>query len=137
LVAPGGSVEIPSTAVRPHDENAAAGVEYWSQIEEPWPGRPEEVFFHDLNTDETGQAYAGIFNPHLGLRLRYTFNTAQLPHLTQWKLMAAGQYVMGLEPSNVPLMPRAELREHDLLPILEPGESRDFEIAFRVDQSAS
>lgn len=133
LVAPGAAVEIPSRGVRPHDENAAGGIEHWARIEEPSPVRPEEVFFHDLNTDDSGQAYAGIYNPEFEMRLRYTFNTAQLPHLTQWKLMASGQYVMGLEPSNVPLMPRSKLRENGLLPILEPGESREFEIEFEVD----
>ena len=51
------------------------------------------------------------------------FDTAQLPYLTEWKLMGMGEYVLGLEPCNVPARNRVALREDNILPYLNAGET--------------
>lgn len=38
-------------------------------------------------------------------------------------MMEQGEYVLGLEPANVPLKNRKELRDENTLPYLQPGES--------------
>jgi hypothetical protein len=38
-------------------------------------------------------------------------------------MMGQGDYVLGLEPCNVPTRNRVVLKEQKLLPVLEPGES--------------
>jgi hypothetical protein len=38
-------------------------------------------------------------------------------------MMGQGEYVLGLEPSNVPLKNRKELRDENKLPYIQPGES--------------
>ena len=37
--------------------------------------------------------------------------------------MGKGEYILGLEPSNVPVKNRKELRNENILPYLQPGES--------------
>jgi hypothetical protein len=41
----------------------------------------------------------------------------------EWKMMGQGEYVLGLEPANIPLNNRKELKEQNILPLLQPGES--------------
>jgi hypothetical protein len=55
-----------------------------------------------------------------------------LPHFTQWKMMGAGTYVCGLEPSNAPLASRAELRSRGELPVLQAGEACEFYLELGV-----
>ena len=49
---------------------------------------------------ETGISRAALVNPKLGLGLSIAYANAELPNFIQWKCMASGDYVMGLEPSN-------------------------------------
>lgn len=39
--------------------------------------------------------------------------------------MGQGEYALGLEPGNVPVKNRKELREENRLPWLQPGESTE------------
>jgi len=121
-------VRAPSLQCRPRDEAAARGLERWSRLEEPQDEFAEQVFFHQMQADGAGDVRAEICNEAMnwGGFVRYKAET--LPHFTQWKMMGAGTYVCGLEPSNVPLLPRDELKRRGLLPMLEPGASVEFEI---------
>ena len=48
-------------------------------------------------------------------------------------MMGEGTYVIGVEPANCNgLGGRSATRESDQLPILEPGESRDYQIVVEV-----
>ena len=121
-----GARVLVNSAVEPRDEDAARGLENWDRVEAPTAGFAEQVFFHDVR----GPGRAVIWNSQrqIGVELRY--NRAQLPFLTQWKMLGAGAYVMGLEPSNAPLASRAELLERGQMPVLEAGETREFGIEF-------
>lgn len=73
-----------------------------------------------------------LANPRLGLALSMTFDGAELPHLFQWKMLGSGAYVLGLEPANCPVIEgRATARSNRTLPVLKPGESRHYRLAFR------
>ena len=43
-----------------------------------------------------------------------------------------GDYVVGIEPCNAPCANRAVLRERGLLPVLEPGETREITVDISV-----
>lgn len=63
-----------------------------------------------------------------------TFNVTELPYLTLWKNTASKNdgYVTGIEPgTSYPYNRRIE-RNFGRVPVLEPGESRTFEIQFSV-----
>lgn len=106
--------------------------ETWAQMEPPQPDFAERCYFHDCQPDENGRARAAIYNHEMGFGGYVEFSTAQMPYLTQWKMMGAGDYVCGLEPSNAPLAPRDEARASGALPFLEPGETREFDLEFGV-----
>lgn len=125
-------VRAPSAECTPRDEAAQAGADKWMQLEPPQPGYAERVYFHDMTPDENGFVCAEIWNEQLNFGAYINYRADTLPHFTQWKMMGAGTYVCGLEPSNAPLVPRAELRSRGALPVLQPGEARDFHLELGV-----
>ena len=112
--------------VAARDEAAARGLGNWAEVEAPQAGFDEQVFFHRLR----GDGRAAIWNEACKLGVQLKFDRAQLPFLTQWKMIGAGAYVMGLEPSNAPLASRAELLERGEMPVLRAGEAREFALEF-------
>ena len=128
LLEEGAQILIDSV-VKARDEDAALGLENWANVEAPLVGFREQVFFHELR-GASSHGGAAIWNEARKLGVQLTFARAQLPFLTQWKMLGAGAYVMGLEPSNAPLASRAQLLERGEMPILEAGETREFEIEF-------
>jgi hypothetical protein len=67
----------------------------------------------------------------LGVYVRWNLN--ELPYFVQWKMMGEGIYVVGIEPTNAPLhLTRKEMREQGLLPILQPGEQKVFNLEIGV-----
>ncbi len=121
-------LRAPSNKCEPRDEEAARGLSNWSRLEEPQDEFGEQVFFHQMQADAQGLVRAEIWNPALSWGGFVSYQAGALGHFTQWKMMGAGAYVCGLEPSNVPLLPRDQLKARGLLPMLEPGHSVQFEL---------
>lgn len=93
-------VVLPTLKVQPRDETSAPHVARWSRVEEPEPNMPEHVFIHELAADDHHNTFAAILNHQTKLGISVEFCKDVLPYFMQWKSMAAGDYVMGLEPSN-------------------------------------
>ena len=62
--------------------------------------------------------------------LRYT--AATIPYLSEWKMLADVDYVVGIEPVNTKIANRAELRAAGRLPTLGPGETREMDLEISV-----
>jgi len=105
------------------DEIAEKGIRQFRQFSKPQAGYQEQVFFHIMKADEKGETRVSLRNKKLGIALTVSFNVAGLKYLTQWKMMGQGDYVLGIEPCNVPCTNRKAMREEKLLPFLQPGES--------------
>lgn len=120
--------------VQPRDAAAAAGVSDWMRIQPPTQGYSEQVFYHDLPTDDRGWAGIALVNPTRGLSLSVRFQKATLPNLVQWKMMGNGVYVLGLEPANCLLEGRTRERARGTLQFLEPGESRDLQVEIAISE---
>ena len=118
----------------PRDEEAKKGIDEWNNFSVPVPGYAEKAFYHTVRTADNGKACAALINRDLagGLGLQISFDAEALPYLTQWKMMGQGDYVLGIEPGNAPVMSRVELREKGLLPTLEPGEVREITLDVTV-----
>lgn len=69
-----------------------------------------------------------------GLTVYIKFNPKQLPYLTEWKLENIKDYVLALEPANVPCESRNVLREMGILPYLAPGEKVNFRVEIGVKE---
>jgi hypothetical protein len=60
------------------------------------------------------------------------WNLGELPALCQWKMIARGFYVVGLEPGTMLPMGRGPLREKGALPMIDGQSRKDITIDFEV-----
>lgn len=58
------------------------------------------MYLHELAADENGRSFAAVVNRKLGLGVVIDFDASLLPYFMEWKSTGAGDYVVGLEPSN-------------------------------------
>jgi hypothetical protein len=107
----------------PRDSVAEKAIKDFKKLTKPTPGFKEQVFIHTMKKDDHGMSMVNLLNKKLGIALSIKFDAIRLPFLTQWKMMGQGDYVLGLEPCNVPPKNRKTLRDEKILPILEAGES--------------
>ncbi len=113
---------------RPRDAEAAKGVDTPLVMEKPQIGYKEQCFYYKMNT-----GFAKIFNPDLGFGVSVNYNVDELPELTEWKLMNAGEYVLGIEPGNVNPDGRAVVREQGKLKFLQPGEKATQTLVVKIE----
>jgi hypothetical protein len=60
------------------------------------------------------------------------FKKSQLPWFVNWQHWAPGEYVTGLEPCTNPPVGQAAARKEGTLIMLQPGESRQYELKLEV-----
>lgn len=65
-----------------------------------------------------------------GKRLKVRFRTDTLPHLQVWRNQKAPAHVLGIEPVSHRWVGRAELEAGGEFNVLQPGESREYGLAF-------
>ena len=107
----------------PRNAAAEADINGFKKFIIPQDLYQEQVFCHNLKPSGNGDVAVTLQNHKLGIAFTIRFNIHQLPYLIQWKMMGKGEYVLGLEPSNVPGKNRKDLRNENILPYLEPGNS--------------
>lgn len=136
LVGPGTRLEIDAEETQPRDREAEAGLEEWNRLSEPRAGFQEQVFYHTVRPAGDGRAHLRVQGgpPAEDLRVSITYPVSQLPVLVQWKMMGQGTYVLGLEPANCHVEGRAAERARGTLVVLEPGESREYDLELRLEQ---
>jgi hypothetical protein len=123
---------LPEHTTQPRDETATAGLADCLSFSIPIPDFAEQVFYHDLSANAEGHVEASLVNPTfnggqgLGMTLKYSKN--QYPILVEWKMVRAGMYVVGLEPSNCRVEGRATERAAGRLQFLQPGEVRSYSL---------
>ena len=91
---------IPTGKVTARDAEAEGHEARYDRMDPPKDNEPEYVFIHDLRTDQDGNTRILAVNEPLGLGLEIAYNTAFLPYFMEWKSVASGDYVIGLEPAN-------------------------------------
>lgn len=129
VVSPDSQVMIDSDGVVPRDAAAAEELSRWADGAEPSTDAPPQVFEHLLKSWPTpGQAMVvnPSFVPTDGIAVRVTFDQRQLPRLWQWRNLAPGMYLAGIEPANCGVRGRDIERGEGLVPELAPGSSSEF-----------
>jgi hypothetical protein len=86
--------------VAPRDAEAEGHEDAYDRMDPPKDNEPEYVFIHDLKPEKDGTLRAVAVNRPLGLGIEIAWNEANLPYFMEWKSIASGDYVMGLEPAN-------------------------------------
>ncbi len=103
----------------PRTDFAKTGLGRECAFDPPIPGEEERVFFQKMKRD----FWACLHNPELGVSMTISWSGDTLPILSQWRSMASGDYVLGLEPANCYIMGRHAERENGTLPVLKAFES--------------
>ncbi len=120
LVSEGAKLYTPHHAVYARNETARAGLHRWADYDAPTPGYVEQVFFHHVKTISSGgTAEAALLHDDFGLSV--TWETLNLPYLTQWKNTRQGIYVSGIEPGNCIPEGQMAARRNGRLVMIEPG----------------
>jgi len=95
-------------------------------------GSGEAVGFIDPQADADGTCTAGLCNDRLGMAVLLKFKKEQLPCLTNWQHWGRGEYICGVEPgTNFPVGQSAAKEQGNLI-MLQPLESREFELEIAV-----
>ncbi len=91
---------IPTEKITPRNDDAKGHEPDYNKMEAPKDNEPEYVFLHDVKADVNNDTEVIAVNPDLQLGLKIAWNKKYLPHFMQWKSIASGDYVVGLEPAN-------------------------------------
>ncbi len=102
------------------------------QFHEPVHLEDELCYFHELRMDEAGNTKIALVNEELELGAAVTFNRNQLPCLTEWKMLAESEYVLGLEPGTVNPIGRIQAKEQGKIQYLKPGECLEADIELEI-----
>ena len=125
-------ISISQSGMRPRDDVAKAALDVWNHGGPPQRDFKEQVFIHDPQADGNGWASARVENAELGIAAEIRFRPEQLPACFSWRMLGIRWYVMAIEPANCPtIQGRIAAREAGTLPMLEAGETRDYELEFR------
>ncbi|MDR3716847.1 MAG: aldose 1-epimerase family protein [Puia sp.] len=95
-------------------------------------GTGEEAAVIDTFADSFGHSSCGIWNEAIGLAVVLRYPKKQLPWLTNWQHWGRNEYVTGLEPGTNAPIGQAKARELKELILLEPGESRTYDLEIEV-----
>ena len=136
LLAEGAEVVIPSRKATPRDETTAADPTPWNEIQAPEANRPESVYLHELAADDHGRSFAAVVNRKLGLGVVIDFDASLFPYFMEWKSMGAGDYVVGLEPSNSSVQGRGWHEQRGDLHTLAPQGTERKSLTFTVIEGA-
>ena len=122
----------PTAKLIPRDQEAENGATASGQCQAPTADYAEQVFYHDLSTDNQGNTTVALINKKLEIGVAIHYSKNQLFNFTQWKQMGEGDYVMGMEPCNCYVGGRIDPRNADLKEFLEPGEIRNFDLTIEL-----
>ena len=101
-------------------------------MDKPKKNEPEYVFIHDMKKTKDKKTWVLAVNPDLKLGMKIQFNMKNLPYFMEWKSTAAGDYVIGLEPSNSSVYGRGFHEKNGDLHMLKPFEKETNELVFTV-----
>lgn len=122
LLSPDSRLLLRSDSVKGADEAAQAQIAEYARFHEPRHMQDERCYFHDLHADSDGKTCIALVNDKIGLGVALRYSKEELPCLTEWKMLAEGEYVLGLEPGNINPIGREEAEKQGRLAYLQPGE---------------
>lgn len=124
------SISCPTT-ITPRDDIAQQGLDEIWKLNDPIPGFSEQVFFHEIDSGSE-LCRISVFNRKLSFGLYIQFPVQDFKHLCHWKMTGEGDYVLGIEPCNVPPIGRKRALERGILPMLAAQESKCFHLEMGI-----
>ena len=132
FLTPATKLYVPTKKVTPRDEASAGHEKDYDHMDKPKKNEPEYVFIHDIKKTREKRTWVLAVNPYLKLGLKIEYSTKNLPYFMEWKSTAAGDYVIGLEPSNSSVYGRGLHEKNGDLHMLKPFEKECNELIFTV-----
>ena len=129
LVTENSIIKIPFNTQTARNELSEKYMDTALVCEKPQVQYDERCYYYDVK-DTDGIAKVGIYSVDASVGLVMSFDKAGLDCFTQWKMMGARDYVMGLEPGNCNADGRDVTRQKGLLKFLEPGEKGTTKVKF-------
>jgi hypothetical protein len=127
VVDEGSELLVPTKSVKPRGEG---NHETYRTLDAPEPDHFERAYEHDLIPEADGCVPCGIINRRRDFGAYEVFRIDQLPHQFVWRMLGEGSYVVGLEPCTNRPEGRLEMRENGTLTILQPGDTRTYDLEF-------
>src|SRR5204862_2787725 len=106
----------------------------WSRFIAPKRNWVQQTFEHDLLADRDGRVHVAIVNPRLGhdgTGVAVSYDKRAMPRYIEWRMMAEGQYAVGIEPCTNGFG-REAVRQAGELIVLQPGERRVYDLEVGV-----
>ena len=134
LLEEGARLVAPVRRIAPMNEHSAESIEDYDVYAGPTPGFTEQVYLIEPYSNRHGYAMAVLMNSAGDAGASLTWKVRELPYLTIWKNTAAEEdgYVTGIEPATGYPFNRSVERDAGRLPVLPPGESRSFDVRFKL-----
>ncbi|MDO5702708.1 MAG: aldose 1-epimerase family protein [Lachnospiraceae bacterium] len=123
---------IPTKKVTARDAAAEGHEDLYDVMEAPKDNEPEYVFIHDVKASPDGTVRLAVVNEKLQLGLMIEYTGQYLPYFMEWKSIASGDYVIGLEPANSSVYGRAYHEENDTLHMIGPFKKERSVLKFTV-----
>ncbi len=132
------TAHTPAESVTPFNDHAAKSLSTWQTYAGPTNGFEEEVYLFEPLADENGKTLAVLQNAAGDLATSVHWDIDELPYLTIWKNTPAREdgYVTGLEPATGYPYNRMVERKFGRVPMLEPGQTRSFNLDFGIHEGA-
>jgi hypothetical protein len=125
VVDEGAELLVPARAIEPRGDYE---VDTYRMMDGPAPGYTEQVFEHDIITEQGGTVPVAVVNRRRGIGAYEVFNKQQLPFHFVWRMLGEGAYTVGIEPSTNRTGGRLDARERGELIVMEPGETRTYDL---------
>lgn len=123
---------VPSKGVIGREPFSEQYIDKWDRMETPINNECEYVYIHDMQSDENLNTMVLVANHTLNIGLTIEFNQKNLPYFMEWKSLASGDYVLGLEPSNSSVYGKTYHVENDMVHYLKPFEKETNVLKFSV-----
>jgi hypothetical protein len=128
---PGATIQYPTgTTTEPRNDYARTRMNVATSGPAPEPDGDEYVFEQTVAGGDIDPVT--VTSPRTGLTVSMNWSRASLPRFQQWIHPAVGVYALGIEPTNASLAGRAVDRAAGVMPTIDPGESRTFEVTIAV-----
>lgn len=134
VVDEGAQLLVPTRSAIPRGDFPVEG---YRTLDAPAPAHVERVVEHDVIAEDGGTVPVGIVNRSRGIGAYEVFDARQLPFHFVWRMLGEGHYVVGIEPCTNRTAGRLDARERGELIILEPGESRIYDLELGALTSAA
>lgn len=123
---------LPTREVRGREPFSQQHIDRWNLTEAPGIGEQEQVFIHELAENKDQETMVMVVNHGKQIALCLEFDRKNLPYFMEWKSMAAGDYALGLEPSNSSVYGKTYHVENQNEHYLQPFEKEVNKLKFTV-----